>query len=525
MTTDANITAENHAWDLIESGIAHAEAGEHDNAIADLLEAERLGEKAGFAEVRRVSLINQGFAHSTHGDAESAVRLYGQAADCSREAADAPRLALSLANMSVELKQLGRHEEAIAALKEYLGLLGKEDVAARVNGFVNMGLSQTELGEHTQADLDLDEAAQLASQAADHELLYIVRASQAHAYLKNSDPYAAMIVLDQALDSAQVIGDPVRIQDSLMSLAQVCRRLGQIQRASELLERLVEKCRESGDTMALADALYWHATVLRQMKQARRAIALWQEEEVIRREHGQNGHLADCLFAQADALRALGDHEAADPLFTEATHLFTDLGITAVLPGVQYWHAASAWAAGDSPAASTLADAALDAAEKYEDDGIARRAQGLRAMALADTGDIEGATAALDAAEALCEQADAHSTMVWVLARRAYVYARAEHSAEDVVAQLRRAHEYAMINDQAAASRSAVRKIARYIVSRCDGEFAEALDAYRQEQLDELAMLEGGNLPPGAMEPMEPMEPAPSDLAVETPEDDAPDEE
>ncbi|HSK47169.1 MAG TPA: hypothetical protein VLA05_04090, partial [Coriobacteriia bacterium] len=55
---------ETRAQLLIERGIAHAEAGEHEEALADLIEAQRCAAEAGDDELVTVTYINQGFAHT-----------------------------------------------------------------------------------------------------------------------------------------------------------------------------------------------------------------------------------------------------------------------------------------------------------------------------------------------------------------------------------------------------------------------------------------------------------------------------
>lgn len=490
----------------MERGISRVESGEHDAALADFREAERVAEQAGLDDLVIASRINQGYAYSVHGDTESAIRLHEQAAELSRAAGDTERLALSLANLTVGLQEQGRPDEAVAALTEYMGLLGDEDAADLTRGLVNRATLYAEMGDNMQAAADLDDADLAAAQTGDPSLLYLVRMNQANLYLRGGDLFAAQIVLDQAVDAAKETGDPAQLQEALMSLAQVFRLSGQGHRADELFTQVEDQYREHGETIALADALYWHGAALMSLKRHQSALAKWREEEVLLRQRGQEGHLAECLFAQADALRLEGDDQSADPLFREAIDIFTALNMTEILPSVLYWHGMSLRSAGKSDEALTRADEALELATSNGDSGVERRALGLRVMALADLGEIVAALEALDTAEALCEQTESHSTMVWMLARRAYVIARDGSEPHDVVEQLRKAHLYALSHQQHAASRTAVRKIATEIVSHCDDTYLEPLEAFRREQLEELDLILNGGMPPGSL-------PSPSEVA------------
>ena len=357
------------------------------------------------------------------------------------------------------------------------------------------------LGDTTQAAIDLEAADIAAAEADDQSLLHLVRMSQADVYLRTGDLAAAHIVLEQALDAAKATGVPAELQGALMSLAQVCRLTEQRERADTLFTNVEDEYREHGDPTALADALYWHAVVLWSLRRPESALSKWREEEAIRREYAQDGHLAECLYAQADALRAGGDHEAADPLFLEATALFEKLNMAADLSNALYSHGMSLRAAGRSAEALSRADEALRLATSNSDSSVERRAQGLRAMALADLGETAAAQQALDAAESVCVQTQAHSAMVWTLARRAYVLACDAGTPGDVADQLKKAHRYAMAHGEIPASRTAVRRIAADIISRCDHIYAEALEAFRREQLQEIDLVTNGGMSPRPMTP------------------------
>ncbi|MDR3686951.1 MAG: hypothetical protein P4L93_08355 [Coriobacteriia bacterium] len=471
---------------LIERGISRLDTGERDSAMNDFLEAERVAAETGLDGLVRTSRINQGYVYTVEGDSESAARLYEQAADLSREADDTERLSLALANLSVELKEQGRNEDAITALSEYLGLLGDDAAAAAAEAYLSRATCLVELGDHQAAFVDLDEAEVAAAEADDQSLRYMVRMSQGGVYVRIGDLMAARIVFEQAMDLALAAGDKAAIQEARVSLAQVCRLIGLADQAEGLYEEAEIQYREEGNSTALADALYWHGVVLASQKRVEPALAKWREEEAIRRERGQDGHVAESLYAQADVLSGAGDHEAANPLFHEAVELLETLNMADDLPVVLYEYGMSLREADKPAEALNRADEAVRLAAVKGDPIVERRAQSLRAMALADLGQIADAQAAIDAAESLCADALAHSAMVWTLARRAYVLACDAGEPDDVVSALKAAHEYAMMHGEFAVSRTAVRRIAEEINSQCGETYARPIEAFRHSQLEEL---------------------------------------
>jgi tetratricopeptide (TPR) repeat protein len=93
---------------FIERAIASVESGEHESAMADLQEAERIAQAENITELIAAARINQGFAFGVQGDRDAAIRLYRDAAEIARENEDADRLKIALANLSVELKACKR---------------------------------------------------------------------------------------------------------------------------------------------------------------------------------------------------------------------------------------------------------------------------------------------------------------------------------------------------------------------------------------------------------------------------------
>jgi tetratricopeptide (TPR) repeat protein len=507
---------------FIERAIASVESGEHESAMADLQEAERIAQAEGITELIAAARINQGYASSVQGDRDAAIRFYRDAAEIARENDDADRLKIALANLSVELKATNEHKGAAATLGEYATLLGEDEAEARVHAYIERGLAHLEMGDEQSAAEDLDEADRIATEAESADLIYLTTMNQGYMYVRTEDLTTARMVFERAVKLARESGASGQLRDALVNLAQVNRNLGFNLDADTHFTELEEICRKTGDSAALADALYWHGMTLQALRRSQQALAKWREEESIRRQLGQEGYLADCLHAQADALRRRGAHDAADPLYVEAIGIYRRLGITHILPSAYFWHGRSLWVAGKTEESLTRANEAIEAATEEDDADILRRAHGLRAMAAADLGDIASATEALDTAESLCEQGETHSTMVWMLARRAYVFARDGRSPDEVVDQLRRAHQYGLEHEQLNASRSAVRKLASNINDRCGDAYLQPLESLVAELRAEIDALTSTDMPPWSGVPSAAEEPAPAEAAVEEIEASAP---
>ena len=495
---------------FIERAIASVESGDHGSAMADLQEAEQIAQAQGITELIAAVRINQGYASGVQGDRDAAVRLYRDAAEIARENEDPDRLKIALANLSVELRAANEHEEAAATLGEYAALLREDEAEARVHAYIDRGLSFLEMGDEQSAAENLDEADRIATEAESTDLIYLTTMNQGYLYARTEDLTTARMVFERAVKLARESGTSGTLRDALVNLAQVNRNLGFSSEADTLYTEIEEICRKTGDSAALADALYWHGMTLQTLRRSQQALAKWREEEPIRRQLGQEGYLADCLHAQADALRRRGAHDAADPLYVEAIGIYERLGISHILPSAYFWHGRSLWVAGRTEESLARANEAIEAATEENDADILRRTHGLRAMAAADLGDIASATEALDTAESLCEQGGAHSTMVWMLARRAYVLARDGRSPDEVGEQLRRAHQYGLEDGQYDASRSTVRRLVSNINDRCGDAYLQPLENLVAELRAEIDALTNTDMPPWSGVPSAAEEPAPA---------------
>jgi tetratricopeptide (TPR) repeat protein len=133
---------------LMDRAISEIQAGEHDAAIADLHEAERIAHEASTPELVTAVRINQGYAHSVHGDTDSAIDCYTEAARTARGVGDTVRLQLALANLSAHLDEQARHAELRSTLDEYVLLLDDGQVEERVRALITRGAVAPGFGGH-----------------------------------------------------------------------------------------------------------------------------------------------------------------------------------------------------------------------------------------------------------------------------------------------------------------------------------------------------------------------------------------
>jgi tetratricopeptide (TPR) repeat protein len=458
---------------LIERAISNVQAGDHRSAIADLEEAERVAVEAGLHELVIAVRINQGYAHSMNGEGETAIDLYTEAASRAREAEDVVRLQLALANLTAELGALGRHAEAIATLDEYLALLDEDQLEERVRALTNRGMLHLETGDTDAALSNLEQAEQIAIDANADYLTYLAQMNMGYAYNRNEDPHSALMLFDRASMIARQLDDKELLRDALLNLAQTNHSVGHSHLARVQFVEVELLCRQTEEMELLAHTLYWYGSTLRALGRTQEALAKWDEAASIRRELGHEGHLADCLLMMADVHRRRSEHEKAHPLYSEAEEIYARLGIEGVLGSTIYWHGMSLWSGGRPEEALERADEALRVAVEESDDEFECRAHGLRAMVLADLERLPEAADELDVAEARCMESGFPNLAVWMLARRAYLYAREGRAPEEVTQELSRAFSYAADHEQIDAATSAIRRVSSLISSRCGEEYHE----------------------------------------------------
>jgi hypothetical protein len=131
-------------------------------------------------------------------------------------------------------------------------------------------------------------------------------------------------------------------------------------------------------------------------------------------------------------------------------------------------------------------------------------------MVLADLGDLSAASEELDLAESRCNEAGFLNLAVWMLARRAYLYARENREIAAVTQELSKAFVYAVDHDEVDAATSAIRRVSSLISSRCAEEYREPVQTLKDQLLSSpVDPITGTGMPDLPLDPAAGEDPAP----------------
>ena len=114
-----------------------------------------------------------------------------------------------------------------------------------------------------------------------------------NSHVSNPDPGLPRARIEEALAMYQRLGDLAGMSDVANTLAQLCGRLGEIERARELYENAIRWAGEAGDDQRCASAMHYYADLLFDEDEFERSTALL--------EHGRD--LATRMGDERDALR------------------------------------------------------------------------------------------------------------------------------------------------------------------------------------------------------------------------------
>lgn len=465
---------------LIEQGIEAAGTGDLAAALEALNEAEKIAKEAEIVELVASARVNKGYAQWVTGNLDAARRLFAEAAEIAREAEDVPHLKAALVNFAVASRQDDRPDEAAAAYEEYL-TLGLDDPADSANAYLECGIAHMYAGDFITAKSRLQEAARISSEAGLTELLVASRINEGAALERNAENVLALGCYQEAAGIARENELNELLATAVVSQAYAHRRLGDLAEAEPLFAEAEGLFRSLGKETDLANALYYHALTFKGMGNRDMALATWREEEPIRRRLEQLSDLGDCFFEQAGILRERDETSALEGLYLKAEDAYRRGDNARGLAETLLFHGRLLRAEGRLEDALGLAGQALSAATEAEAPSVECRVRGLRAMVLADSGDTSAAREDLDTAQEMSDARGLFHQTVWILARRAYVFAREGQPADEVAQQLRIADQYGTDHDLEALGRRAALRIISEISSNCGEDYAEELETLRAE--------------------------------------------
>lgn len=459
---------------LTKRGIEQATAGEVTVAVVSLNEAEQVALDAGLTSLAIGAHIDRGWALWLAGEAEAAATLYAEGAQMARDAGDAGRLRIALGNLGIAYSHLGRPADALAVYEEYLPMVA-DDPAETADAHINAGSALVSLGRADEAGEHFDAAERAAESAALIEPRVIVNLNRGVLLEKAGDSEGALERYWQAFDLAEEAKDADLVGRTTMALGRVYARMGDHPHACDCFGEAARAFRHEEDKARLVEALRLHGSALQSVGLIDAALEAWDEEDAILRERGDKLALGDCVLRKALMLAAQSTSPGVELLFVEAADLFRDVSATDRLAEVYQAHAQLLRDRGRDEEAAQRLEKVFGALAENPNAAIESRARGLRALMLADAGDLEAAAQEFDTAEAIAETLADQQALTGIRARRAYLLACEGRPVTDVVAQLDTAAEGAASAGLANVAEKVVGLVAREIAVRRGGEYREAL--------------------------------------------------
>lgn len=465
---------------LTERGLAQAQAGEGIAAVVSLKEAEQVARDAGLTSLAIGAHIDRGWALWLGGETAGAATLYAEGAEMARAAGDTARLRIALGNLGIAYSHLGRPADALTVYEEYLPLVADEPAEA-ADAHLNAGSALVSLGRTDEATAHFDAAEREAEQGGLTEPRVVVNLNRGVLLERSGDIEGAFERYWQAFDLAEEAQDADLVGRTTMTLGRAYTRTGDPAHACDCFGEAVHAFRHEDDAARVAEALRLHGSALQAVGLIDQALEAWDEEESLLRDRGDALALGECVLRKALMLAAQSASPGVEVLFVEAADLFRGAGATGRLAEVYQAHAQLLRDRSRDEEAAGRLDKAFSALAEAPNPAVEARARGLRALMLADAGELDAARQELDAAEAMAERSADWQALTGIRARRAYVFARAGQPVADVIAQLDSAVAHARSLETPQVGEIAAGLVAAEIAARCGGEYRDALAGWKAQ--------------------------------------------
>jgi class 3 adenylate cyclase/predicted ATPase len=344
---------------------------------------------------------------------------------CPRDAlGDSARIGEKLGDVSL---RLGRVDEAIGVWVECLEWhRGQEDLERVADLHRKIGAALSHKGERKAAIEHYQKGINLLKDGPPRIELVRLYEEAAWLYLHTGDNMLAIYASEKALRLAERLGETRAASRAHGIFGRVFGRIGDTEKARENLERAVELARGSdrGETILALSALGRHLEVSEAKVGLAReayeeALALAEEMGVLPAQVELHASLAQLAAYGADWEQVERSTEASAEL-AEREGLVGKLCLPYALRGLLRWRE------GDIGAATVLFHRAHELAEQVGWSELAFQALFGLSTALRDSGDLAGATAALDRALDVCERAGLIAQSIQATAARAVVLALAQ---------------------------------------------------------------------------------------------------
>jgi adenylate cyclase len=345
--------------------------------------------------------------------------------------ADSARIGEKLGDVSL---RLGRVDEAIGVWTECLEWhRGQEDLERVADLHRKIGAALSHKGERKAAIEHYQKGINLLKDGPPRIELVRLYEEAAWLYLHTGDNMLAIYASEKALRLAERLGETRAASRAHGIFGRVFGRIGDTEKARQNLERAVELARGSdrSETILALSALGRHLEVSEAKVAAAReayeeALALAEEMGVLPAQVELHASLAQLAVYSADWEQVKRSTDASAEL-AEREGLVGKLCLPYALRGLLRWRE------GDIGTATVLFHRAHELAEQVGWSELAFQALFGLATALRDSGDLSGATAALDRALDVCERAGLIAQSIQATAARAVILAlgqRREAAAE-----------------------------------------------------------------------------------------------
>jgi class 3 adenylate cyclase/predicted ATPase len=342
--------------------------------------------------------------------------------------------------------RLGRVDDAIAVWLECLDWhRGQEDLERVADLHRKIGAGLSHKAERKAAIEHYQKGINLLKDGPPRLELVRLYEEAAWLYLHTGDNMLAIYASEKALRLAERLGETRAASRAHGIFGRVFGRIGDTERAHQNLERAVELARGSdrSETIVALSALGRHLEVSEADVGAARAayeeaLALAEEMGVLPAQVELHASLAQLAVYGAD-WESVERYTEASAELAEREGLVGKLSVPFALRGLLRWRE------GELDEATTLFHRAHELAEQVGWSEVAFQALFGLATTLRDSGDLAGATAALDRALDVCEraglvaqsiQANAARAIVLTLANRREAAAEAAHEATELAERL-----------------------------------------------------------------------------------------
>jgi class 3 adenylate cyclase/tetratricopeptide (TPR) repeat protein len=325
--------------------------------------------------------------------------------------------------------RLGRVDEAIDVWEECLDWhRGQEDLQRVADLHRKVGAALSHKGERKTAIEHYQKGINLLKDGP--PLLELVRLYEEAAwlYLHTGDNMLAIYASEKALRLAERLGETRAASRAHGIFGRVFGRIGDTEKARQNLERAVELARGSdhGETILALSALgrqleISEADVAGAREAYEEALALAEQVGLLPAQVELHAWLAQLAVYNADWQQVESSTDASAEL-AEREGLVGKLCLPSALRGILRWRE------GKVDEAAALFQRAYELAEQVGWSELAFQALFGLATARRDSGDLAGATAALDSAIDVCERAGLIAQSIQATGARAVILALADRS-------------------------------------------------------------------------------------------------